>query len=265
MLISVQPGSDVPVTYTLKTKVNWTAAEDELSKVCQQTLYACIYVLESAYMPSRLYSCICVGPADSDMFPISTAQTAPGSAYENSQHSNGPTSGSDTVKHQKTLQHAQQRAMHECVLLQQQITTLLGHMLQVLKRRRQDGSSLIKVDQLRDGVVLFEDVADAERYSNYLEADNSSQVNLGRIRASQPANTVDAWTIYICCAPLSQVTQRASNALLQVIIAECDSHDLFRNVQEVRGVVVLLRKGSNVPMPQQLAVSLRNKQSFEND
>lgn len=54
---------------------------------------------------------------------------------------------------------------------------LLSHMLQVLKRRQKDGSSLIKVDQLRDGVVLFEDVADAERYSNYLEADNSSQVS----------------------------------------------------------------------------------------
>ena len=53
--------------------------------------------------------------------------------------------------------------------------------------------------------------------------------------------------------------------LLQVIIAQCDAHDLFRNVQEVRGVVVLLRKGSNVPMPHHLAVSLRNKQSFEND
>ena len=48
-------------------------------------------------------------------------------------------------------------------------------MLQVLKRRRADGSSLIKVDQLRDGVVLFEDAADAERYSNYLEADTTNQ------------------------------------------------------------------------------------------
>ena len=52
---------------------------------------------------------------------------------------------------------------------------------------------------------------------------------------------------------------------LQVLIAQCDAHDLFRNVQEVRGVVVLLRTGSNVPTPHQLAVSLRNKQSFEND
>ena len=53
--------------------------------------------------------------------------------------------------------------------------------------------------------------------------------------------------------------------LLQVLIAQCDAHDVFRHVQDVRGVVVLLRKGSNVPTPQQLAVSLRNKQSLEND
>ena len=64
--------------------------------------------------------------------------------------------------------------------------TLLGHVLQVLKRRRKDGSSLIKVDQLRDGVVLFEDAADAERYSNYLEADNSSQVSLCGLILTEP-------------------------------------------------------------------------------
>lgn len=124
-------------------------------------------------------------------------------------------------------------------------------MLQVLKRRRKDGSSLIKVDQLRDGVVLFEDAADAERYSNYLEADNSSQVNFLHTSFIRPA------TYY--------TVSKASDVLLQVMIAQCDAHDLFRNVQEVRGVVVLLRQGSNVPMPHQLAVSLRNKQSFEND
>jgi len=32
------------------------------------------------------------------------------------------------------------------------------------------------VDQLRDGIVLFEDVADAEQYSSYMEADTSAQV-----------------------------------------------------------------------------------------
>ncbi len=45
----------------------------------------------------------------------------------------------------------------------------------MLKRRRADGSPLIKVDQLRDGIVLFEDVADAEQYSSYMEAETSAQ------------------------------------------------------------------------------------------
>lgn len=45
----------------------------------------------------------------------------------------------------------------------------------MLKRRRADGSSIIKVDQLRDGIVLFEDIADAEQYSSYMEADTSAQ------------------------------------------------------------------------------------------
>ncbi|KAL0021964.1 hypothetical protein WJX77_000337 [Trebouxia sp. C0004] len=77
VLVQQQAHSDVPVTYTLKTKVSWTAAEDELSKV--------------------------------------------------------------------------------------------------LKRRRADGSSLIKLDQLQEGIVLFEDVADAEQYSSYMEAETSAQ------------------------------------------------------------------------------------------
>ncbi len=45
----------------------------------------------------------------------------------------------------------------------------------MLKRRRADGSSLIKVDQLRDGIVLFEDVVDAEQYSSYMEAETTAQ------------------------------------------------------------------------------------------
>ena len=58
---------------------------------------------------------------------------------------------------------------------------------------------------------------------------------------------------------------QASCVLLQVFIAQCDAHDIFRNVQDVRGIVVLLRRSTDVPMPHQLAISLRNKQSFEND
>lgn len=52
---------------------------------------------------------------------------------------------------------------------------------------------------------------------------------------------------------------------LQISIAQCDAHELFRHVQEVRGLIVLLRAGSNIPRPDQLAVSLRDKQSPEND
>lgn len=152
---------------------------------------------------------------------------------------------------------------------------VLSDMLQVLKRRRKDGSSLIKVDQLRDGVILFEDVADAERYSNYLEADDGSAVSLStnvlcNLTEFDLASNVNTQTLYsldlhaLCvCFTVQLVT--ASCLLLQVMIAQCDAHDLVRNVQEVRGVVVVLRKGSNVPMPHHLAVSLRNKQSFEID
>lgn len=48
--------------------------------------------------------------------------------------------------------------------------------LQVLGRRQADGSPVVKVEQLRDGVVLFEDLADAEQYSTYLEANQNKQV-----------------------------------------------------------------------------------------
>lgn len=127
VLIQQQPNSDVPLTYTLRTKVSWFAAENELSKV--------------------------------------------------------------------------------------------------LGRRRPDGSPIIKVDQLRDGIVLFEDLGSAEQFSNYLEADKNSEVS----------------------------------------IAQCDAHELFRHVQEVKSLVVLLRTGANIPRPDQLAVSLRDKQSPDND
>lgn len=47
---------------------------------------------------------------------------------------------------------------------------------------------------------------------------------------------------------------------LQVSIARCDSHELFRTVQDVRGVVVLLRAGGAfLPQPHQLATSLRSE------
>ena len=49
----------------------------------------------------------------------------------------------------------------------------------------------------------------------------------------------------------------------QVAVAAVDCHSMFRNVQSARGVVVLFRRGANLPMPAQLAVSLRGQQSLE--
>ena len=47
---------------------------------------------------------------------------------------------------------------------------------------------------------------------------------------------------------------------LQVSIARCDSHELFRSVQDTRGVVVLLRRGGSfLPQPHQLSTSLRSQ------
>lgn len=44
-------------------------------------------------------------------------------------------------------------------------------------------------------------------------------------------------------------------------VARCDSHELFRTVQDVRAVVVLLRRQEGpapfLPQPHQLATSLR--------
>lgn len=47
----------------------------------------------------------------------------------------------------------------------------MKYALQVLGRRRADGSSLIKVEQIKDGIVAFEDEADAHRYASMLEAE----------------------------------------------------------------------------------------------
>ena len=49
----------------------------------------------------------------------------------------------------------------------------------------------------------------------------------------------------------------------QVAVAAVDCHSMFRNVQGARGVIVLFRQGANLPMPAQLAVSLRGQQSLE--
>jgi hypothetical protein len=48
-------------------------------------------------------------------------------------------------------------------------------------------------------------------------------------------------------------------ACLQVSIARCNSHALFRSVQDVKAVVVLLRGGGSfLPQPHQLSTSLRS-------
>lgn len=67
----------------------------------------------------------------------------------------------------------------------------------------------------------------------------------------------------VLCFPVQTVKNVCS--CLQTSIAQCDAHELFRHVQEVRGLVVLLRSGTNIPQPDQLAVSLRDKQSPESD
>ncbi|KAL4437392.1 hypothetical protein ABPG75_004531 [Micractinium tetrahymenae] len=90
----------------------------------------------------------------------------------------------------------------------------------VLRRRAPDGGPLIRCSEMKDGVVAFEDEADAERYGQMLEADGDAQVS----------------------------------------IARCDSHELFRSVQDVKAVVVLLRRGGAfLPQPHQLATSLRSQ------
>ncbi|CAL5227825.1 g10853 [Coccomyxa viridis] len=93
----------------------------------------------------------------------------------------------------------------------------------VLGKKRPDGSALLSVSELRDGIVTFEDPDDAERYGNLLEAE-------GR---------------------------------LEVLVARVDSHELFRASQGVRSVVVLLRKGCHLPLPEQLSSALRSKRSLE--
>ncbi len=52
-------------------------------------------------------------------------------------------------------------------------------------------------------------------------------------------------------------------APVQVLVARVDSHELFRASQGVRSVVVLLRKGCHLPLPEQLSSALRSKRSLE--
>ncbi|KAK9817731.1 hypothetical protein WJX72_001359 [[Myrmecia] bisecta] len=93
----------------------------------------------------------------------------------------------------------------------------------VLGRTRPDGSSLLRVEELLDGVVMFESEDDAERFGGLLEADGHCDM----------------------------------------LVARCDSHALFRMAGDVRSLVVLLRAGCQLPQPDQLAISLRGKLGLE--
>ncbi|CAK0750131.1 hypothetical protein CVIRNUC_001966 [Coccomyxa viridis] len=93
----------------------------------------------------------------------------------------------------------------------------------VLGKRRADGSPLLSVSELRDGIVTFEDGDDAERYGNLLEADGH----------------------------------------MEVLVARADSHELFRAAQGVHSLVILLRSGCHLPLPEQLSAALRSKGSWE--
>ncbi len=50
--------------------------------------------------------------------------------------------------------------------------------IQVLKRTRADGSPLIRVEQVVDGVVAFENEGDAQRYQELLVADGADEVSV---------------------------------------------------------------------------------------
>jgi hypothetical protein len=80
-------------------------------------------------------------------------------------------------------------------------------------------ADFISAAQMVDGVVAFEDDADAETFGAMLEKDRGARVS----------------------------------------VARCDSHELFRDVQGVQGVVVLIRRGGSVPRPHQLAAAVRGK------
>lgn len=101
----------------------------------------------------------------------------------------------------------------------------------VLGRRRPDGSAVIRCSEIRDGVIAFEDEEVAGRYADLLESGATHG---------------------------------------EVSVARCESHALFRSVQNAKSVVVLLRPtpqqdGSLMPQPHHLAAVLRGQQSMEDD
>ena len=64
---------------------------------------------------------------------------------------------------------------------------------QVLGKKRPDGSALLSVSELRDGIVTFEDPDDAERYGNLLEAE-------GRLEVHQRTTLIGCMSLERVCA-----------------------------------------------------------------
>lgn len=49
---------------------------------------------------------------------------------------------------------------------------------------------------------------------------------------------------------------------VQVMVAEVDSHKLFRMISDLNALAVLLRHGASIPAPYQLAASLKKQQRW---
>ena len=98
---------------------------------------------------------------------------------------------------------------------------------QVLGRRRPDGSALISVSEMRDGIVTFEDEAEAARFGALLEADRQAEVRpdcqlsftqlergTGRpeqLGAQALGPSATAWRTGVVCAACSRAAVRAGH------------------------------------------------------
>jgi len=93
-------------------------------------------------------------------------------------------------------------------------------------KRRENGDPIIRCGELVDGLIAFESEEEAEQYGQLLEESGAS----GGVR--------------VACS---------------------DSHDLFRQVQGVQGVVVLHRRGAVVPSVHKLSAVLRGQTSLDDN
>lgn len=90
-------------------------------------------------------------------------------------------------------------------------------------RRRENGDPLIQCGELTDGVVAFDSEEQAQEYGAHLE----------------------------------------DSGALEVSVAQCDSHELFRGINEVKAVVVLMRRGCKVPPVRKLSAVLRGHTALD--